>query len=154
MITRSAIPARNLASFVLFAVGATAIVALGWRRHGDRPWLLFTPVLAWFLLTNKVYSPQFDLWLYPFLVLTSYRLWPLAWFALGDVCAYFAEFWLFAGMEGHSPSATQSDIAIAAAIRSAAMLWIIAAALRQPAPDWITPPAGSPRHPDRPRRGG
>jgi hypothetical protein len=134
----SSIPARNMASFAAFAIGAAAIVGFGWRRHGDRPWLLFTPVLAWFLLTNKVYSPQFDLWLYPMLVLTSYRLWPLLWFALGDVAAYFAEFWMFAGMEGHSPSATTTDIAIAAAVRGAAMLWIIVAALRQPAPTWVT----------------
>ncbi|MEG3087690.1 hypothetical protein [Sphingomonas sp. PB4P5] len=146
----SPIPARNLASFAAFAIGAAAIVALGWRRHGAQPWLLFTPVLAWFLLTNKVYSPQFDLWLYPFLVLTSYRLWPLAWFVIGDIAAYFAEFWWFAGLEGRTPSATTTDIAIAVAIRGAAMLWIIVAALRQPAPDWITRPADSPPHPDRP----
>jgi hypothetical protein len=149
-IWASTIPARNLASFATFALGAAGIVTLGWRRHGAQPWLLFTPVLAWFLLTNKVYSPQFDLWLYPFLVLTSYRLWPLAWFALGDVAAYFAEFWWFAGLEGRTPSATTTDIAIAVAIRGAAMLWIIVAALRQPAPLWITLPTGSPRHPDRP----
>jgi hypothetical protein len=131
------IPLRNMASFAAFAIGAAAIVGFGWRRHRDHLWLLFTPVLAWFLLTNKVYSPQFDLWLYPMLVLTSYRLWPLLWFALGDVAAYFAEFWMFAGMEGRTPSATTTDIAIAAALRGAAMLWIIVAALRQPAPAWV-----------------
>ncbi|QNQ09470.1 hypothetical protein [Sphingomonas alpina] len=154
----SPIAQRNLVSGGLFLIGATVIVALGWRRHGHRPWLLFTPVLAWFLLTNKVYSPQFDLWLYPMLILTSYRLWPVAWFAFGDVLAYFAEFWLFAGMEGHLPAATQGQIALAAAIRGAAMLWIIAASLRQPAPDWVEqspmPRAGSPPRPDRPRPAG
>ncbi|MEO5867393.1 MAG: hypothetical protein ABIS14_16030 [Sphingomonas sp.] len=136
-IWRSGISARNIASFALFAVGAAGIVALGWRRHAARPWLLFTPVLAWFLLTNKVYSPQFDLWLYPLLVLTSHRLWPLAWFALGDLLAYVAEFWWFAGLAGHTPSATQGDIAVAAAIRGAALSWIIVAAIRQPAPRWV-----------------
>jgi hypothetical protein len=153
-IWASPIPARNAASFAAFALGAAAIVAVGWRRHGAQPWLLFTPVLAWFLLTNKVYSPQFDLWLYPFLVLTSYRLWPLAWFAIGDIAAYFAEFWWFAGLEGRTPSATTGDIAIAVAIRGAAMVWIIVAALRQPAPGWITPPAATPRRPDRPTPAG
>lgn len=133
----SSIPARNVASFAAFAVGGAAIVALGWRRHGSRAWLLFTPLLAWFLLTNKVYSPQFDLWLYPFLVLTSRRLWPIAWFAIGDVAAYFAEFWWFAGLEGAWPSATPTHIALAAAFRAASMLWIIVAAIRQPAPPWL-----------------
>lgn len=128
---------RNLWSFLAFAGGAAAIVALGWRRHGGRPWLLFTPVLAWFLLTNKVYSPQFDLWLYPFLLLTSTRLWPVLWFAAGDIAAYFAEFWWFAGLEGIGPGATAGHVALAAAARAAAMLWIIVAAIRQPAPGWI-----------------
>ncbi len=33
--------------------------------HKDRLWLLFTPVLLWFMLSSKVYSPQFDLWAWP-----------------------------------------------------------------------------------------
>ena len=131
------IPERNLWSAALFIGGAALIVAAGWRRHGARPWILFAPVLAWFLLTNKVYSPQFDLWLYPVLLLTSYRLWPVAWFAVADVAAYFAEFWYFAGLDGQRPAATLSDIALAAGFRAGAMLWIIGAALVRPAPQWI-----------------
>lgn len=131
------IPERNLWSGAIFVGGAVLIVALGWWRHGVRPWLLFAPVLAWFLLTNKVYSPQFDLWLYPVLLLTSYRLWPVAWFAMGDIAAYFAEFWYFAGLDGQHPAATLPDIALAAAFRAAALLWIIGAALRCPAPIWV-----------------
>ncbi|WP_273336325.1 hypothetical protein [Sphingomonas ginsenosidimutans] len=131
------IPTRNLWSFVLFVGGATTIVAAGWRQHGKHPWLLFTPVLAWFLLTNKVYSPQFDLWLWPLLVLTGTRARPMALFLLGDVAAYFAEFWMFAGMEGASPSATQGDILAAAIVRGVAMLWLIHAAVRDPAPRWL-----------------
>ena len=131
------IPTRNLWSFVLFVGGATTIVAAGWRQHGKHPWLLFTPVLAWFLLTNKVYSPQFDLWLWPLLVLTGARARPMALFLLGDVAAYFAEFWMFAGMEGASPSATQGDILAAAIVRGVAMLWLIHAAVRDPAPRWL-----------------
>ena len=131
------IPTRNLLSFLAFAGGAATIVALGWRRHGERPWLLFLPVLAWFLLTNKVYSPQFDLWLWPFVVLFATRWRPVALFLIGDVAAYFAEFWLFAGMEGAHPSATQADVATAAIVRGVAMLWLIHAAVRDPAPGWV-----------------
>ena len=131
----SDIATRNQAAFAVFAAGAALIVGLGWRRHGAQAWLLFTPLLAWFLLTNKVYSPQFDLWLFAPLLLTSRRLWPVAWFALGDILAYFAEFWWFAGSEGAWPATTPTHIAIAAAIRGAAMLWIIVSAIRDPAPD-------------------
>ncbi len=148
------IPARNRLALIAFALGATAIVLAGWRRHGRHPWVLFTPVLAWFLLTNKVWSPQFDLWLWPLLVLTATRARPLALFLLGDLFAYFAEFWLFAGLEGAWPSATQVDVATAAAVRGIAILWIIWAAVRDPAPAWIghvTPPrSAAPRVPDRP----
>ena len=132
------IPTRNLWSFALFAGGAGVIVATGWRRHGDRPWLLFMPVLAWFLLTNKVYSPQFDLWLWPAIVLTGTRPRAAALFLLGDLAAYVAEFWLFAGMEAAHPSATRADVAAAAIVRAVAMLWLIVGAVRDPAPAWVT----------------
>ncbi len=131
------IAARNLWSFVAFASGAAAIVGLGWRRHGAAPWVLFTPVLAWFLLTNKVYSPQFDLWLYPFLLLTSRRLWPVAWFVAGDLAAYWAEFWFFASPGGAGMGVTQGHIALAAAFRAAAMLWVIGDGALGRGPAWL-----------------
>ena len=144
------IPTRNFWSFVLFAGGAATIVAVGWRRHGARPWLLFMPVLAWFLLTNKVYSPQFDLWLWPMIVLTGTRVRAMALFLLGDLAAYFAEFWMFAGLENAWPSATQPDILAAAIVRGAAMLWLIHGAVRDPAPAWVTRPRAAPQPEDRP----
>jgi uncharacterized membrane protein len=128
---------RNLYAAILFVAGAALIVALGWRRHRAHLWVLFTPVLAWFMLSNKVYSPQFDLWLYPVLLMTAPRLWPVALFVLGDIAAYFAEFWWFAGMEQASPSASITDIAIAAGFRAAAMLVIILDAVRRDPPEWI-----------------
>lgn len=135
---RTTIAQRNQFATLAFVGGAAAIVALGWRQHRDRAWVLFTPVLAWFMLTNKVYSPQFDLWLYPMLLLTAPRLLPVALFVGAGVAAYFAEFWWFAGLEGASPSATPAAIAATAALRAAAMLWLVADALRLPPPRWIT----------------
>lgn len=135
-----ATPARNLASALAFVLGAAAITGLGWRAHRDRLWILFTPLLAWFLLTNKVYSPQFDLWLYPMLLMTAPRLKPVAVFVVADMAAYFAEFWWFASMEGAWPTATPTHIALAAAVRGAAMLWIIADCLRLPPPEWVAQP--------------
>lgn len=129
-------PEKNRYATLAFAIGAAAILALGWRRHRDRLWLLATPLLAWFLLTNKVYSPQFDLWLWPLLVMTAPRLWPVALFAATGITAYFAEFWFFAGMDGAWPAASSIDIAFAALARALVMLWIIADCLRKPAPEW------------------
>jgi uncharacterized membrane protein len=123
-------PRRNLWSGLLFLAGYGAIVAFGWQRHQARPWRLFGPVIAWFLLTSKVWSPQFDLWLYPLLVIACPSIWPIALFVVGDIAAYFAEFWWFAGLEGAHPLATQGDILIAASIRAAALLWAIVLTVR------------------------
>lgn len=129
---------RNLWSLLAFLAGAAAIVGLGWRRHDRRLWVLFTPLLAWFLLTNKVYSPQFDLWLYPMLVMTAPRLRAVGLFVVADIAAYFAEFWWFAGMEVAWPATTPTHIALAAAARAAAMLWIIVDSIRLDPPAWLS----------------
>lgn len=144
------IATRNLWSFLAFASGAAVIVAVGWHRHSDAPWVLFTPVLAWFLLTNKVYSPQFDLWLYPFLLLTARRLWPAAWFVLGDLAAYWTEFWFFASPGRGGMGVTQDYIALAAALRAGAMLWVIADAVFRPAPVWLYSSLGGRGGPAKP----
>jgi uncharacterized membrane protein len=128
---------RNLYAVILFCTGAALIVALGWRRHRPHPWVLFTPMLAWFMLSNKVYSPQFDLWLYPVLLMTAPRLRPVALFVAADIVAYFAEFWFFAGAENAWPYATSIDIALAAGFRAAVMLVIIVDAVRHDPPEWI-----------------
>ncbi len=131
---------RNLFAPLLFVGGAGAMLAFGWRQHHAHLWTLFAPVLAWFMLTNKVYSPQFDLWLYPMLVMLAPRLRLVALFVVGDIAAYFAEFWWFAGMENAWPATTVTDIAIAAGFRGAVMLWLIADCVRRPPPDWVTAP--------------
>jgi uncharacterized membrane protein len=129
--------AKNLVAALAFLAGAAAILACGWQRHRDRLWVLFTPLLAWFLLTNKVYSPQFDLWLYPMLLMTAPRLWPVALYVAAGAAAYFAEFWWFAGMEGAWPAASYGDIACAAIVRGAALVWLIVDCVRRDPPDWI-----------------
>lgn len=135
---------RNLYAAIAFVVGFAVIVGLGWRRHRTHLWVLFTPVLAWFMLTNKVYSPQFDLWLYPVLLMTAPRLWPVALFVLGDIAAYFAEFWWFAGMEQGWPATAYVHIAIAAMFRAVVMLWIIGECTLRAPPAWIVRRADDP----------
>jgi len=131
------IPARNLLSFVAFAAGLGSILWFGWKRAGDRLWLLAAPVLLWFLLTGKVYSPQFDLWAYPFVLVTARRWQPVALFVAGDIAAYFTELWYFAGLEGGFPAVPMEAILAAALVRAGAMLWLIADALRLPPPAWL-----------------
>jgi uncharacterized membrane protein len=132
------IATRNMLSLLVFVAGAALIVEQGWRHHKERLWLLFTPVLLWFMLSNKVYSPQFDLWAWPFIVITARRWPPIALFAVGDVMAYFAEFWSFSGEMGGWPAATMDWILVAALVRAAAMVWLIVEAVRGPPPAWLT----------------
>jgi uncharacterized membrane protein len=134
---------RNLWSAALFVAGTGVIVKLGARRHWGHLWVLFTPVATWFLLVNKVYSPQFDLWIFPLLLITSRRMGPVALFLVGDLLAYFAEFWFFAGQEGAWPAMGQTGILIAASVRGAGMLWIIGDAVFAAAPAWVDRPGGA-----------
>lgn len=136
-IWSTTIEQRNLWSLLIFVLGAAAILGFGWQRHRARLWVLFTPLLAWFLLTNKVYSPQFDLWLYPMLVMTAPRLRAIALFVVTDIAAYFAEFWWFAAMEGAWPATTPTHIALVALLRAIAMLWIIVDSVRLDPPAWL-----------------
>ncbi len=64
----------NLVAGVLFAVACAAIAVLGLvaERRPRLPQLVFLVVAA-FLLTNKVYSPQYVLWLLPLAVLARPR---------------------------------------------------------------------------------
>jgi uncharacterized membrane protein len=131
---------RNLWGSVAFAFGATVIVALSWRRHRGHEWVLITPLLAWFLLTNKVWSPQFDLWLVPLIVLTARRLWPLAAFAVTDALVYWTEFWWLARLAGYTPSGSYEALAAAAALRAVVLVVIIVLAVRDRRPEWMAEP--------------
>ncbi len=84
--------AVNLASTVAVAIGL--VVAITWsvqhyRRTGTYPFLQVGALsVAWYLLTWKVYSPQYDLWLLPFFALGTYRRALWADFVLADTALY------------------------------------------------------------------
>jgi uncharacterized membrane protein len=94
--------AVNVLSTMAFVLGAAGI-ALAWRslsRRADaasfaitaEPWTLAFPAIALFLLTAKVYSPQYSMWLLPWfaLVFPSVR-WFVA-FEIADVTTFFLRF--------------------------------------------------------------
>jgi uncharacterized membrane protein len=130
---------RNLLASAGFALGAVVIVWAGWKRYRGYEWALITPLVAWFLLTNKVWSPQFDLWLIPLLVLTASRLRPVVMFALADIGVYLLEFWWLARLQDWTPSASYGSLAIAAGVRAGVLIGIIVLALRDGPPAWMTP---------------
>src|SRR4029453_2342140 len=94
----------NLASLGLFVAWVAVVGVVKARRDPGFPrWTLGFPILVLFLLTNKVYSPQFSLWLLPWFALALPNLRLFIAFEAIDVVVFLTEFgWLGAssGLEG------------------------------------------------------
>ena len=97
------------------------------RRPGLQLWTLGFPILVLFLLTSKVYSPQFSLWLLPWFALTLPDIRLFAAFQVADVAVFVTRFTWFADFEpGDLPSASfQLALAVRAVILLACVIaWI------------------------------
>ena len=94
----------NVASLVLFVAWVVVVWLVKARRDPGFPrWTLGFPILVIFLLSNKVYSPQFSLWLLPWFALALPRLRLFIAFEAADVVVFLSEFgWLGAanGLQG------------------------------------------------------
>ena len=86
----SALNDMSAAFFAAACVGI-AVLALAAPRRPRLPQLCFL-VLAAFLMTNKVWSPQYVIWLVPLAVLARPRPWPYLLWQLAEV-AYFLGIW-------------------------------------------------------------
>jgi uncharacterized membrane protein len=94
----------NAASVVMFIAWAGLVWVLKARRDpGFARWTFGFPILVIFLLTNKVYSPQFSLWLLPWFALAFPNLWLFVAFEASEVAVFvtrFSWFGRYAGVEG------------------------------------------------------
>jgi len=83
--------ALNLLSAAVFAAGCllVGLLILAAPRRPRVPQVFFL-VLAVFLLSNKVWSPQYVIWLVPLVVLARPRLWAYATWQLAEVTYFFA----------------------------------------------------------------
>ena len=79
------------AAALIIAFAAIALLALAAPRRPRLPQLCFL-MLAAFLVTNKVWSPQYVIWLVPLAVLARPRLWPYALWQLAEI-GYFFGIW-------------------------------------------------------------
>jgi len=83
----------NTLSAVLFVALAAVLYWARARRHPDFPrWTFGFPLIAAFLLTNKVYSPQYGLWLLPWFALSLPSIPLFAAFEAGDVAVFITRF--------------------------------------------------------------
>jgi uncharacterized membrane protein len=129
----------NVSSVVLFAILAVLIWRTKVAREPGVPrWTLAFPLVIVFLLTTKVYSPQYSLWLIPWfaLVLPDLRLF-LA-FEAADVAVFVTEFsWLGRHFDGEGLPVWPLQVAVI--VRAAVLVAVIAAYVRRP----TAPQAGS-----------
>ena len=87
------VPTLNLAAATVTLVGCAVLLVLAVRWDPPATWhLVGLPLVAWFLLANKVWSPQFSLWLLPLLALAVPPVWGLVVFAVADVAVTLTRF--------------------------------------------------------------
>jgi uncharacterized membrane protein len=94
----------NAASAAAFVIVFAAVWAAKARRWPDFPrWTLAFPLVVSFLLTNKVYSPQYGLWLLPLFALALPDLRAFVAFSVADVAVFVTRFWWFGTIQGFRP---------------------------------------------------
>jgi hypothetical protein len=93
VIGNSSLGELNFITSGAFAVACVmiAVLALAAPRRPRLPQLCFL-LLASFLILNKVWSPQYVIWLVPLAVLARPRVWPYVLWQLAEV-AYFLGIW-------------------------------------------------------------
>jgi uncharacterized membrane protein len=142
--------AINIASAAIFI--ALVVVLWRWkaiRDPGFARWTLGFPVLVLFLLSNKVYSPQYGLWLLPWFALVVPDLRLFVAFELSDVAVFvtrFSWFGRYTGSAGVPLGAFELAVVVRAIVLIVALaVWLrhrehAAVALRA-APDLVPAPA-------------
>ncbi len=121
----------NLLSMLAFIAVTAAVWTIKARRHPDFPrWTLGLPVLVLFLLSNKVYSPQYGLWLLPWFALALPHLWTFLAFSLADVAVFVTRFSWFGRMQG-APGASHDVFEAMLLLRAAVLLWCVVLWIRR-----------------------
>ena len=90
----------NTVSLILFALGCAVVLAIGLTaKKSPRVAQLAFLIVAFFLLTNKVWSPQYSLWLVPLAVLAIPRARVLLPWMVFDALLWVAHMSYFAGTD-------------------------------------------------------
>lgn len=117
-----------LSAFVLLVL--IAVLALTAPVPPRLAQLAFLAVAA-FLLVNKVWSPQYSLWLLPLAVLARPRVRDLAIWQLAEV-AYFVCVWRYLGTlyDPSAPLISNDEYALAIVLRIVGLLWLVVMVVR------------------------
>lgn len=121
----------NTVASTLFLIACLAIGALiifSPRRPRVAPMLFL--VLAAFLITNKVYSPQYVVWLVPLAVLARPRLRDLIVWQAGELVYFAAIWWYLAGLQNPNKGLPGGWYAVAIWIHIGVTIWFAALLVR------------------------
>jgi uncharacterized membrane protein len=122
----------NVSSIVLLAGLAWFVWIAKRRREPDFPrWQLAFPVLVLFLLLGKVYSPQFSLWLLPWLVLVLPRPRLFLAFEAADLAVFLTRFSFFGDLTPGIGGVPQVVFETAVLIRAGVLIWCVVAWIRE-----------------------
>ncbi len=127
----TAVHTLNVVSWGLFSVWCLGVAALGFLapqtpRFAQLGFLLVTG----FLLVNKVYSPQYALWLLPLAVLARPRVRDQLVWQLGEVFYFCAVWWYLAQYLDPSGGGDAGFYWLAIMVRVAAQLYLVAIVVR------------------------
>ncbi len=132
----------NAVSAMLFVAVCVGVLVLGLRSHRPPriPQLAYL-VVAGFLVVNKVYSPQYVLWLLPLVVLARPRWRDVLVWTAGEVL-YYGAVWLYLG--GWTASSTAGGVPdrfylAAIVVRVAAEAYVAVLVVRDILAPWHDP---------------
>jgi Glycosyltransferase family 87 len=122
----------NSVSLVTFGVVAAAVWLVASRvRQGFPAWTFGFPLLVVFLLTNKVYSPQYGLWLLPWFALTLPDLRLFMAFQVADVAVFVTRFQFFARLLDVGPGLPFGFLEVALILRALVLVVCVVAWVRR-----------------------
>jgi uncharacterized membrane protein len=121
----------NQVSLVFFALWCVGVLLVGLRAPSEpRMAQLAFLVVAGFLLVNKVYSPQYVLWLLPLAVLARPRWRDLLVWQAGEVLYFACVWWYLAGILEAGSGEQSPFYWVAVLVRVACQLWLVAVVTR------------------------
>jgi hypothetical protein len=123
----------SLAAAAAFIVAAVLMLRREARRPIVRPYVVSFRLLLLFLITGKIFSPQYMLWVLPFFVLLELPWYSYVAFAVSDASVWFAISNFFYHRQGnaHAPVALLI-VELTTFARYAALAWLFVLAGRHP----------------------
>ena len=128
----------NLLSLIAFVASFGLLLVIKMvRQPGFARWTLGFPLIVCFLLSNKVYSPQYGLWLLPWFALAIPSWWAFAAFEVADVAVFVTRFrWFFPVYVSDAAPISSQEMWYEAALlaRAAILVWCLVIWAREESP--------------------